>query len=135
LLAYIRRLIGPTLLCSPFPATAQAALSSGETLDLTQAPVGLFSIGVFVLAYLLVMTEEFTHLPPFLGMMTGLAYLQFLSYYLKKTPNRDSSELFAFGGAGDIAMGDASESGYDFFRRLARAEWDRHVGNTPSSAI
>jgi NhaD family Na+/H+ antiporter len=68
--------------------------------------------------------HNFLHLPPFLGMMTGLAYLQFLSYYLKKTPNRDSSELFAFGGAGDIAMGDASESGYDFFNRLARAEWD-----------
>jgi len=66
--------------------------------------------------------HNFLHLPPFLGMMTGLAYLQFLSYYLKKTSGRDES--LAFGGAGDIAMGDASESGYDFFRRLARAEWD-----------
>ncbi len=59
---YIRRLAGPALFCCPLPATAQAALSGGETLDLTQAPIGLFTIGVFVLAYLLVMTEEFTHL-------------------------------------------------------------------------
>ena len=71
--------------------------------------------------------HQFLHLPPFLGMMTGLAYLQFFSYYLKRTresmaARNDKPE--AFGGASDVAMGDASESGYDFFNRLARAEWD-----------
>jgi len=56
-------------------------------------------------------------------MMTGLAYLQFFSYYLKKTHHKEEPDI-AIGGVSDIAMGDASESGYDFFSRLARAEWD-----------
>jgi Na+/H+ antiporter NhaD/arsenite permease-like protein len=57
-------------------------------------------------------------------MMTGLAFLQFFSYYLKKTYTRNGHNPEALNDAGMIAMGDASESGYDFFSRLARAEWD-----------
>jgi Na+/H+ antiporter NhaD/arsenite permease-like protein len=68
--------------------------------------------------------HNFLHLPPFLGMMTGLAYLQFFSYYLKKTHLAGNANPTALGGVSDVAMGDASESGYDFFSRLARAEWD-----------
>ena len=68
--------------------------------------------------------HNFLHLPPFLGMMTGLAYLQFFSYYLKKTHLAGNANPTALGGVSDIAMGDASETGYDFFSRLARAEWD-----------
>ena len=52
--------------------------------------------------------HNFLHLPPFLGMMTGLAYLQFFSYYLKKT-RATMARSGAFGGVGEIAMGDASE--------------------------
>ena len=68
--------------------------------------------------------HNFLHLPPFLGMMTGLAYLQFFSYYLKKTPNKPDRNADTLEGAGLIAMGDSTERGYDFFNRLARAEWD-----------
>ena len=68
--------------------------------------------------------HNFLHLPPFLGMMTGLAYLQFFSYYLKKTHIAGAADPSALGGVSDVAMGDASEAGYDFFSRLARAEWD-----------
>jgi len=68
--------------------------------------------------------HNFLHLPPFLGMMTGLAYLQFFSYYLKKTHIAGAVDPSALGGVSDVAMGDASETGYDFFSRLARAEWD-----------
>ena len=69
--------------------------------------------------------HNYLHLPPFLGMMTGLAYLQFFSYYLKKTRTTMAPDPSAFGGADEITMGDASEeNSYDFFSRLARAEWD-----------
>ena len=70
--------------------------------------------------------HNFLHLPPFLGMMTGLAYLQFFSYYLKKTRATMAPDPSAFGGVGEITMGDSSEeeTSYDFFSRLARAEWD-----------
>ena len=32
--------------------------------------------------------HNFLHLPPFLGMMTGLAYLKFFGYYLEDNPSR-----------------------------------------------
>lgn len=44
------------------PVTAQAAEHTSSTLDLTASGVGIAAIVVFVLAYLLVMAEEFTDL-------------------------------------------------------------------------
>ena len=35
---------------------------AAESLDMTSHPVGLFAIAIFLIAYLLVMAEEFTHL-------------------------------------------------------------------------
>ena len=67
--------------------------------------------------------HNFLHLPPFLGMMTGLAYLQLMSYYLKKTPdhpNDSNGESLT----GQVAIRGADRSGFDIFKRLARAEWD-----------
>ncbi len=48
------------LLLALLPAMAFAA--GGETLDLTNHWAGYFGIAVFVVAYLLVMAEEYTHL-------------------------------------------------------------------------
>ncbi len=59
--------------------------------------------------------HNFLHLPPFLGMMTGLAYLKFFGYYLKKTHHKELA--FAEGRPGDV-------SAFDSFRNVARAEWD-----------
>ena len=58
--------------------------------------------------------HQFLHLPPFLGMMTGLAYLSFFGYYLKRT-----HRVVA---AGTEAYGDAAP--FDTFRHVMRAEWD-----------
>ncbi len=44
------------------PVNSYAASEAGQTLDLTQHWVGYASIAIFVLAYVLVMAEEFTHL-------------------------------------------------------------------------
>jgi len=50
------------------------------------------------------------------GMMTGLAYLQFFGFYLKVTAKRDQR-------SGDNGqLGDPVP--FDIFQRLARAEWD-----------
>ncbi len=45
-----------------FPSIASASAGTGERLDLTAHWVGYSSLGVFLLAYLFVMAEEFTHL-------------------------------------------------------------------------
>ncbi|MEM9533191.1 MAG: sodium:proton antiporter NhaD [Pseudomonadota bacterium] len=59
--------------------------------------------------------HNFLHLPPFLGMMTGLAYLKFFGYYLKRTHHKELE--FSEGRPGDV-------SAFDSFRNVARAEWD-----------
>ena len=109
--------------CMHFAVPAGAPAASNETVKLRRGAkriIFLFACTILTA----VCFHNFLHLPPFLGMMTGLAYLQFLSYYLKRTAHKDSINSVAFGDAGDIAMQDSSESSYDFFKRLARAEWD-----------
>ena len=61
-------------------------------------------------------------LPPVLGMLTGLGYLQLLGYYLKQTKNKcilHERRLMERQGAqlGDVLA-------YDVFVPVARAEWD-----------
>jgi NhaD family Na+/H+ antiporter len=65
--------------------------------------------------------HQFLHLPPFLGMMTGLAYLQFFGYYLRKSHRSTNQETEFFGDISHISM---QGKPFDIFRRMARAEWD-----------
>ena len=63
--------------------------------------------------------HNFLGLPPVIGMLTGLSYLQFLGYYLKKTRHKcvvhekcnDNNEV------GEILA-------FDVFKPVAKAEWD-----------
>lgn len=52
--------------------------------------------------------EQLLHLPPFLGMMTGLSYLFFFSYYIKVTDKKMDPTIDEF----------------NIFTKVARAEWD-----------
>ena len=61
------------------------------------------------------------HLPPVLGMMTGLAYLQFFAYYLKKTGEMS----YEIGNTGEGETHPESKPiTFDIFNKIARAEWD-----------
>ena len=68
--------------------------------------------------------HNYLHLPPFIGMMTGLAFLQFFSYYLKKTHTPELSDIVSIGVVGESVMEDPGDQKFDFFHRLAQAEWD-----------
>ncbi len=61
--------------------------------------------------------HNFLHMPPVLGMLTGLGYLQIFGYFLKKTEARARQKL-----PGDQAQGEAMP--FDVFSPIARAEWD-----------
>ena len=66
--------------------------------------------------------HNFLHLPPMMGMMTGLSYLKIYGYYLKKThKNGHGTGGFDEGKAGE-QLGDTVP--FDIFRNIARAEWD-----------
>ena len=65
------------------------------------------------------------HMPPMLGMMTGLAYLQFFGFYLKKTHIETPQDSIDYGALGDVVpTGKNARQPFDVFGRLARAEWD-----------
>jgi NhaD family Na+/H+ antiporter len=61
--------------------------------------------------------HNFLHLPPFLGMMTGLALLKFFGYYLRITFGATTFDRKQYGEIGDT-------SPFDSFREVARVEWD-----------
>ena len=68
-----------------------------------------------------VMFHNFLGLPPVIGMLTGLGYLQLLGFYLKKT----SYKCVAESEKNDehaSQMGDVVP--FDIFNKIARAEWD-----------
>jgi len=61
--------------------------------------------------------HNFLHLPPFLGMMTGLAALKFFGFYLRKSFGATVFDRKQYGEIGDT-------SPFDSFREVARVEWD-----------
>ena len=65
--------------------------------------------------------HNFLHLPPAAGMMLGLGYLGFFSFYLKKAEQRTFD-------VDDQPLGHGPTSPraprFDLFRKVARAEWD-----------
>jgi Na+/H+ antiporter NhaD/arsenite permease-like protein len=62
--------------------------------------------------------HQFLHLPPFLGMMTGLALLKLYGWHLTRVANAMQAEEFAREGApGDV-------DAFDSYEQVARAEWD-----------
>ncbi len=70
--------------------------------------------------------HNFLHMPPVIGMLTGLAYLQFFGYYLKKTFHRERDMSLAEASEElehDARMG-SQPAGFDVFHKLAQAEWD-----------
>lgn len=64
--------------------------------------MALFALTIFMA----VASHNFLHMPPVLGMMTGLGFLKVFAYVLKKRPRPHG------------------EPPYDIFRKIARVEWD-----------
>lgn len=90
---------------------------------------GAFRIlGLFLITICLaVLSHSVLHMPPVLGMMTGLGLLQFFGYFLRKTlpsslakkraiaeRNHDNARLKHLGGI----------VSFDVFNRVAKSEWD-----------
>ena len=81
----------------------------------------LLTIGTAVLCHTLL------HLPPVLGMMTGLGYLQFFGYYLRQSlPRSLERKRERYSRLGDNKKLEqlGSVVPFDVFNRVARAEWD-----------
>ena len=88
----------------------------------------LVIVGLFALTIITAVSfHNFVHLPPVAGMMTGLSYLMFYAYYLKKRHKEtsvlrleDGTRLTDIKGCNDTVFDDT----YDIFNKVKRAEWD-----------
>jgi Na+/H+ antiporter NhaD/arsenite permease-like protein len=106
----------------PTPITEEAELREGAWVV-----VGLF-IATITLA---VVTHTVLHLPPVLGMMTGLGFLKLFGYYLQRRGSRFhvadervlNDEALALEGDPHQAVS-SGDLQYDIYRNLQRAEWD-----------
>lgn len=79
-------------------------------------------IGLFLLTIVTAVSfHNFLGLPPVIGMLTGLGYLQFFGFYLKKTHHKCLARL-AGDPEHDEQIGDVVP--FDIFSKVARAEWD-----------
>lgn len=83
---------------------------------------------LFVLTIVTVVAcHHFLGLPPVLGMMMGLGYLQFFSFYLRKTqPVTLARARALYERTGDEArlLRLGSVVPFDVFNKIAKAEWD-----------
>ena len=93
---------------------------------------GWFVVGLFIFTIIMAVSfHNFLHLPPVLGMMTGLGLLMLFSYYLQlrnETYMNPSTLKSLVEGHGHSDSGfEAKLKGnkkYDIFVNLQRAEWD-----------
>lgn len=76
-------------------------------------------VALFALTIVLAVSfHQFLHLPPFMGMMVGLALLKLFGWRLSQTARRQEAEDFDRQGApGDV-------DAFDTYEQVARAEWD-----------
>lgn len=101
---------------SPEPIKEQVSLGHGAWVV-----VGLFLLTITMA----VSFHQFLHLPPVLGMMTGLGLLKLFGYYLQKRDDvfyRRSNEPDPGDTALDLESPPAGS--YDIYRNLQKAEWD-----------
>ncbi|MBU0961034.1 MAG: sodium:proton antiporter NhaD [Proteobacteria bacterium] len=85
--------------------------------------------GAVVVMFLFLMTiatavcfHNFLHLPPMMGMMTGLAYLKIYGFYLKKTHKAKRGAASYDPDKAEEELGQTVP--FDVFKNIARAEWD-----------
>ena len=95
---------------------------AGNTDMITMKPGARRIIVLFLLTIATAVSfHNFLNLPPVMGMLTGLGYLQVFGYILKRFEQKQliviSNDSNDDGNLGDIVP-------FDIFKRIARAEWD-----------
>jgi len=87
-------------------------------------------VGLFILTIsMAVSMHNFLHMPPVIGMMTGLGFLKLFGYYLQRRDQaRFAQKLVEGSPLGIAAMHDHGEHSkkkyYDIYTNLQKAEWD-----------
>jgi NhaD family Na+/H+ antiporter len=101
----------PSLVCFLIPATIMSLFVPKdkpeplkEKITMKRGAKRMIFFGLCTIA-MAISFEQFLHLPPFLGMMTGMGVLMVFAYYLRMTDKSEDQEL-------------------DILEQVANAEWD-----------
>jgi len=125
-------LVIPSLVNWLIPAAIMSLTVSNETPDVKSEAVELkegawIIVGLFIITIIMaVSAHSYLHLPPVLGMMTGLGFLKLFGYCLKMKskrlydPGAGALGVERYNGNGD----EAAPEHFNIFKKLARAEWD-----------
>lgn len=123
----------PSVVNYLIPAVIMSLAVSSEKPNVKDEPVPMKD-GAIVIIFLFILTivtavsfHNFVHLPPVAGMMTGLGYLMFFGYYLKKKQHgqNPSNIDIVDHDEGIGAIDDSSGDDYfDIFNKVKMAEWD-----------
>ena len=87
-------------------------------------------VALFILTISMAVSfHNFLHMPPVIGMMTGLGFLKLFGYYLQRRDQAKFAQEMVEGSALGIAAmhdhgGDSKKSFYDIYTNLQKAEWD-----------
>ncbi len=88
---------------------------------------GFVVIALFIFTIVMaVSAHNFLHLPPVLGMMTGLGVLKIYGYFLKISASHDGVRGPELAGidSDNVINKDDKPNQFDIFSQVARAEWD-----------
>jgi Na+/H+ antiporter NhaD/arsenite permease-like protein len=87
-------------------------------------------VALFILTIALAVSmHNFLHMPPVIGMMTGLGFLKLFGYYLQRRDQNQFKQEMVEGSALGIAAMHGGDDGskkkfYDIYANLQKAEWD-----------
>jgi Na+/H+ antiporter NhaD/arsenite permease-like protein len=100
-----------------------------ESSQLQPGAFVVVALFLFTIA-LAVLFHGVLHLPPVLGMMTGLGLLKFFGYYLQREARREGAESALLHSVESnnpfeaVSHAGAQRKAFDSFKALERAEWD-----------
>lgn len=116
----------PALIMVLFVGKGTVSTVVVETVEVKRGAKRIMALFLFTIATA-VAGHSLMHLPPVMGMMMGLGYLQFFGYYLRRSLPRSLERKRARA----LATGDEARLRYlgsvvpfDVFNRVAHAEWD-----------
>ena len=125
-------LVLPSLVNWLIPASIMFFFISSEKPDPIEEKVVLRDgawviVGLFIITIALaVAVHAYLHMPPVIGMMTGLGFLKLYAYYLQLKHHLPEDEGAVALGAESIhdSEDDSRNQSFNVFKKLAHAEWD-----------
>ena len=105
----------PSLINFLIPAAIMHFAIKNETPTAHEGEVAVIKQGGYLIVLLFILTivtavsfHSFLHLPPAMGMMTGLSYLMIAGFFIRRNSKKNNPE----------------DQHFDVFNKVAKAEWD-----------